>query len=106
MAFMGTPCGRRRWDGCDVATHCVQPCYSESWKGDAAIKSQALGLLKPAMKRSQTPAFTVPYVVPGLCAKPRKYAWTKSSLKRLRGYRATISSRNFEENWSNPFPST
>src|SRR4051812_1188917 len=28
---------------------CVQPCYSESGKGDAAIKSQALGLLKPGM---------------------------------------------------------
>jgi len=38
-------------------------CYSESGKGDEAIESAALGLLKPGMKRSQTPAFTVPYVV-------------------------------------------
>ncbi len=46
----------------------------------------------------------MPYVVPGLCAKPRKYAWMKSSLKRLRGYLATISSRNFEEKLIEPFP--
>jgi hypothetical protein len=36
--------------------------------------------------------FTVPYVVPGLCAKPAKYSWMKSSLKCLRGY---LASREF-----------
>src|SRR6516164_2490503 len=38
------------------------------------------------MKRSQTPAFTVPKVVPGLCAKPSKYARREDSVKFLRGY--------------------
>ena len=54
------------------------------------------------MKRSQTPAFTVPYVVWGLCAKPAKYSFMKSSLKCLRGYLATICSRNSAGNWSKP----
>jgi len=50
----------------------VDASLRESGKGDAAIRSQALGLLYPGMKRSQTPALTVPYVVAGLCAKPAK----------------------------------
>ena len=54
--------------------HDVELCDGESGKGEAAIKSQALGLLNPGMKRSQTEALTVPYVVAGLCAKPAKYS--------------------------------
>src|SRR5262245_22087343 len=73
-------------------------CYSESGNGDAAIKSQALGGTYPGMKRSHTPELTVPYVVPGLCAKPLKYAWINSSLKCLRGYLWTICSRTSEGN--------
>src|SRR4051812_31795381 len=74
--------------------HDPEPCDRESGKGEAAIKSQALGLLNPGMKRSQTAALTVPYVVSGLCAKPAKYSWIKPSLKLMRGYLATISSRS------------
>jgi hypothetical protein len=54
--------------------HDVEVWTDESGKGDAAIKSHALGLLNPGMKRSQTPELTVPYVVAGLCAKPTKYS--------------------------------
>jgi hypothetical protein len=46
--------------------------HSESGKGDAAITSTLLGNLNPGMKRSQMLALTVPYVVPGLWAKPAK----------------------------------
>src|SRR4029450_10328075 len=84
----------------------VQLCYAESGKGDPAIRSTALGLLKSGINRSQIEAFTVPKVVAGLCAKPPKYSWRNRSLNCLRGYLATISSRNSEGNCSNPFPRT
>src|SRR5581483_1216935 len=69
-----------------IAPHLVEHLIAVSGKGDAVIKSHALGLLNPGMKRSQKAALTVPYVVAGLCAKPAKYSWTKPSLKFVRGY--------------------
>jgi hypothetical protein len=53
-------------------TKTAHAAHSESGKGDAAITSTVLGVLYPGMKRSQMLAFTVPYVVPGLFAKPAK----------------------------------
>ena len=82
----------------------VRLAKQRSGKGDAAIKSQALGLLNPGMKRSQTAALTVPYVVAGLCAKPAKYSWIKPSLKFVRGYLATISSRTSDGKLIEPHP--
>jgi hypothetical protein len=52
--------GFSSWSTGYVPCHDVELCDEESGKGDAAIKSQALGLLNPGMKRSQTPALTVP----------------------------------------------
>src|SRR6185437_14403187 len=91
--FDGAP-GRQANSCIDIiAPYLVERWAAVSGKGDAAIKSHALGLLNPGMKRSQKAALTVPYVVAGLWPKPAKYSRIKPSLKFMRGYWATISSR-------------
>ena len=56
------------------------------------------------MKRSQTPAFTVPYVVCGLVRKAGEVRLYEGFPKCLRGYLATICSRTSGGNWSKPLP--
>ncbi len=48
--------------------------------------------------------FTVPYVVPGLCANPAKYSWINLALKSVRGYLATIFFRDSGETDRTPSP--